>query len=630
MKKIFNIEPSASKEAGGFTFPLTGAAFVLTLAAVLLLVNYPVSDPDTFWHIANGKEILRQGRVLNEEVFSYTKAGTKYSDHEWLSQLIFYIVYSRAGALGLAALKSVLVAGMFAFLYEAAFYEGGLTFPALLFPTLGVVMAFERYAVRPQLFSYLLVAMLMFLYYGCKGRRVRLGRLWLLPPVMIAWDFLHGAVFGLVMLAVYAAAETAMLVFSTADQEDREFAKKFLVVCAVTIIAMLISPYGIRSYEIFSGYLKNSVMISVNEEFMPPLMLGGFHLFWAVLAGSWGLVLITTRKRDFSLTGDQGRGLAGILVMAAFTALSIRYSRMISFFGLVSVPVLAGRAWRLADLMWKEKARPFMETAAAAGLVLCFVYIGVFKFNTWGPYRPGYKINQSILPVGAASFIKEANLTGNMYNPGHMGGYLAYKLFPERRIFQYNHVFFSDIAAMTMDPGFTDKFNINYAVYGLGEVESSMVFTGPKWAPLFWDEAAEVSIRNSTANASVINKYGLKYFLPGASDEQLAADEADPKKLPVLIKEAASCLYYSDNPGAANYLGWLIIRHASGGQEISAMLGKALEHNGSNAVLWSALGVSYLKEGDKKAAYDAFTKSAALDSSFKFPKDRLAVMAVRR
>ncbi len=645
MKITSDNKPSASKEADGFAFwgratgvspHVTFMAFILALAAVLLLVNYPISDPDTFWHIANGKQIVQQGRILNKEVFSYTKAGFKYSDHEWLSQVIFYLVYSAAGAAGLAVLKSALVALMFTMLYAAAFYEGrGLVLPAFLFPVMGVLMAFERYAVRPQLFSYMLIALVLLIYHGCKNLRLRPRWLWLLPPAMIVWDFLQGAVFGLVMLVIYAFVEAARLIIYRKKEpgQDLDFSRKVLLVCAVAAAAMLVSPYGFRSYDIFAGYLKNSVMISVNEEFMSPLMLGGFPLFWSVLAGAWILVLITTRRRDFSFAGGDGRNLAGILVMAAYTALSLRYSRMISVFGLVSVPVLAGRTGRLAGLLERLRiGRPkiTLEMIAAAGLSICVIYIAAFKFNTDGPYRIGYKLNQSVLPVGAARFVKEANLEGNMYNPGHMGGYLAYKLFPQRRIFLYNHVFFSDITAMTMDPDFTGKFHINYAVYGNGEVESAMVFTGPRWVPLFWDEAAVVSIKNSPANGPVISRYGLKYFLPNASEEQLAADEADPKILPALVREAASCLYYSANNSTANYLGWLIIRRALGSQEVSAMLRRALVYNGSNAMLWSALGVSSLKQDDKEAAYDEFEKSAALDRGFSFPRIRLSELALGR
>ena len=71
---------------------LRGTTAGLLLCAVLL-VAFPFFDFDIYWHLANGREMVTQGRIINEEIFSYTKAGTPFSNHEWLAQILLYAVY---------------------------------------------------------------------------------------------------------------------------------------------------------------------------------------------------------------------------------------------------------------------------------------------------------------------------------------------------------------------------------------------------------------------------------------------------------------------------------------------------------------------------------------------------------
>ena len=62
---------------------------VVSFLFVALLVFYRIQDADFFWHIANGKAMIELGRIVNEEIFSYTRPGVIFSNHEWLSQILF-------------------------------------------------------------------------------------------------------------------------------------------------------------------------------------------------------------------------------------------------------------------------------------------------------------------------------------------------------------------------------------------------------------------------------------------------------------------------------------------------------------------------------------------------------------
>ena len=85
-----------------------GLIFTVMLLSVALVVLYPVFDYDLYWHLANGREMLSTGHIVNEERFSYTAFGTPFSNHEWLSQILFFLIYDQWGGGGLLALKMLL------------------------------------------------------------------------------------------------------------------------------------------------------------------------------------------------------------------------------------------------------------------------------------------------------------------------------------------------------------------------------------------------------------------------------------------------------------------------------------------------------------------------------------------
>jgi hypothetical protein len=85
------------------------AILILLFASIALLVFYRIQDFDFFWHVANGKFMVHQGRIINEEIFSFTRPGVSFSNHEWLAQIVFYLIFSSLGSLGIVAFKTLIV-----------------------------------------------------------------------------------------------------------------------------------------------------------------------------------------------------------------------------------------------------------------------------------------------------------------------------------------------------------------------------------------------------------------------------------------------------------------------------------------------------------------------------------------
>src|SRR4051812_15033934 len=94
--------------------PLPNGTSVVLLA--LLAVNYfsPFADLDYTWQIRTGGEIVRTGELRPVEGLSYTIAGTRPPDFEWLYEVVLWAVWEVFGYGGLKLLKTLLVGGTLA------------------------------------------------------------------------------------------------------------------------------------------------------------------------------------------------------------------------------------------------------------------------------------------------------------------------------------------------------------------------------------------------------------------------------------------------------------------------------------------------------------------------------------
>ena len=140
--------------------PLPFWPVALLLNAVLVpfyLFGVHSGDSDTFYHLAGGRWMFEQGRLLDRETFSYTIAGRPWTNYYWAFEWLLFAAYRVAGMPGVIALRDVLLfltANLFLYWVwrrtDRALPET-LAFGFLVLP-LYVPRAMN---VRPYLFSYL-------------------------------------------------------------------------------------------------------------------------------------------------------------------------------------------------------------------------------------------------------------------------------------------------------------------------------------------------------------------------------------------------------------------------------------------------------------------------------------------
>jgi hypothetical protein len=390
---------------------------LLGLTAILFLTWFTgeIADSDIWLHLMTGKHTLETRALTVPDPFSYTSNGnssaypgeakTRYFNltHEWLAQIIMYLIHAASGFPGLVLVRALLLiafcglAGLMVWWRTQGFYRSlGAAIAA------GVVtINFQQ--SRPFLITFLLLAVTMAIL---ERRRW----MWALVPVFIFWANCHGGYFmGWVMMGAYCGEALIQRLRKRPAPGEREL----WMVTAACFVASAINPNGFRVIEIMLLY-RSSPIQSSNLEWQYPAFWLPPYGYGLVLIGSLAAMLISWRKT---------RPVDWILYFV-FGAASLLAVRNTILMGLVGAVLLGSYL-----PVWKRPIARIAEFAAPAALLLAIASAvkdgGVFQLRA----------AEWTLPTRAADFLQAHNVTGRMFNTYENGGYLVWRLWPAQRDF---------------------------------------------------------------------------------------------------------------------------------------------------------------------------------------------------
>jgi tetratricopeptide (TPR) repeat protein len=410
---------SASRTVSGATAKSSARwlrPLLLALAAALLLFLFTgeIRDTDIWLHLKTGEHTLRTRALTVPDPFSYTSVTsaatypgeelTRYFNltHEWLAQIMMYLIYSVAGFPGLVLARAALLivfcalAGWMAFRRTDDFYIG-------LAAALGAAgMAFHFQQSRPFLVTFVCFALTMAIL---ESRR----SMWALPAVFLVWANCHAGFFiGWLVLGAYCGEALIHRLRKKPGPQERQL---WLVALACVLVSGL-NPNGFRVIQILFLY-RSSAIQSDNLEWQRPIFwepgIYSFLLFGSLLA------LLIARRR--------ARAVDWLLYLG-FALISLTAVRNAIFMGLIGPVVIAAYApkWR---------ALPVLSALVAAVALLVYdVSPAVANGNAFALRAAEWQ-----LPSGAADFIQAHRITDRMFNNYETGGYLVWRLWPLQRDF---------------------------------------------------------------------------------------------------------------------------------------------------------------------------------------------------
>ncbi len=514
----------------------TAVLLATVIGIVLYICTFKIIDSDFWWHVKAGELIWTMRSLIHTEPFSFVLAGMPYtSSHEWLAQVIFYHVFHLGGVTAAILFRGALIAAAALFLLLIDRRSALVTAPLVV---LFVYMFRASLMVRPQLFTILLTALVLFLVFryvraGEEGERTRRKRQLFFLSILgteIFWVNVHGAaaIFGVVIMT--GLALQGVTDWYTSAATDRSFALqelRFRALCAgAVLLAMLISPNFFRTFLDMYQHRFDATIPLVRE--WMPLSAAGYVkqvLPFAVIAGA--LLALVRRAPVLCL-----------FVLALTGALSLEAYRHCVIFVLACTAItifqLAGyHPWT----RFQEKILRFpLPVYGVSVLVpLLLLWFGMYRHDITTLKRgndAGFGVN---IPVaGAVDFAEREHIRGTLFNTYNQGGYILYRCSPQCLVFadgrniQYGYPFLQKLQDASTNPvrwrELDDRYHFTYAIveykstpkYGDLLPYINNIEADPSWTLLYLDDSGAVYVRDRAEYAELIRRFAYTILTPAA------------------------------------------------------------------------------------------------------------------
>lgn len=488
----------------------------VALAGILLTIFIfsirPITDNDLWWHLAAGKYMVENQKILESDPFSYTNYGRVWIDHEWLSQIIFFFVHEGFGAPGLVVLKSLIVVLAFCVLYLRSRLHMGVLF-SIITLYVAASLSWNAWLERPMIFTFLFISIILYLLdlYD-KGAT---DRLFLIPALMPLWANLHGGfILGILITLIYSIA------YLFAGEKARS--KKLFLISGISVAISAVNPYTYHLLLYPFQYSYQNVHSLFIQEWQSPT----FHAISVYEIVLLGAILVFAKSRATN---------THILLTLAFAHFSLFAIRNISLFAMVVTPIVLAYTEKyliralgssepefnmvvLKELIGKAGLRSEAKMSLLDRFLPVFLYVIVilaflvplFNYLLFGP---AFDTSPRGFPENAVRYLLEQKPEGNLFNLYGWGGYVIWRAYPQYKVFidgradMYGDFVYEYISVQRLGSNWREifeKYGVRVVLMPVDQPLDVLLKEAPEWVEAYRDQTAVVytlSKRNTTPSS---------------------------------------------------------------------------------------------------------------------------------
>jgi len=440
--------------------------FVLACAIAVTAVMLWTADPDVFWHLKAGEWIVHNRAVPEADVYSWSACGQPWTAHQWLWEAIIYIIYSKAGIMGLWLLV-FLAASATGLMIRAGLVARGIngTLASLAGGAAPLLLG-EFMKPWPQAGVYACFA--AYLYLSLKGSwgKKSAFAVFVLSAV---WANFHSSA---AMLPFLLAAEVGWRVI------NRSKPGLLSVAPLVSAAGTLFNPHGVGLwvYAVREGLMTHEYRTHI-AEWMPcsfgiPLVICAFFVSAAVMhaASAQG------RMKTLEFARAVGFWMLALL------------SRIYMPYAVLSTAVLFG------CLKFEFREKYFK---AIAVLIVFFSAALVFARGVPGDLETAAE--KCGYPVKAVQYLQESRY-GKLFNDYDFGGYLIWKGVPvyidgRADLYRHGHIFEKYMGTLDGKDKVSDYISstgADAALLRAGSRFDTAMAESKEWECVYRDESAVV------------------------------------------------------------------------------------------------------------------------------------------
>ncbi|MBI4745900.1 MAG: hypothetical protein HY786_05010 [Deltaproteobacteria bacterium] len=610
-----------------------------TFLFIFLMALSKNADYDIFFHLATGKQIVETGSINQlSDPFSLTTSNPMMTT-SWLSGVVFYILNNVAGMEGLVVLKAIVITAVFFFMYKnirtSARHGSADIYICSAVLIVAAYAVRMRMFVRPLIFELLLLSLYIYILnsYRHKGSKL----LFALPFLQIIWVNVHpSSILGVALPFLFLVGEGIKYLFNWMPLLDKRGLQSLAWVAVVMIVASMVNPRGYGAI-LFPFKLTGQEIYMAHIDEWQPLKI--MHLIGYGFRYTWGFSLLSLLTVFALLYQWRKTDLTEAMLFCLFMFLALRRVRVIPESVIVMAPIASKG---LAEIISRLDLKKLGYKGAINGILIVTLsvvfYMDVLNSKT---YAFGLGLKDRVFPAKAVDFLKENNITGNMYNSLGYGGYLMWRLYPRHKVFIdgrieiYDERLYKDYLDAHSNPdtwkAIAERYDIDWVIleysrdYAKKERMPHLV-GNPDWALVYWDPVATVYVKRGPKNDDIIKRFEYRYARPSDLDfsyiDLYLLHEKD--KVGYVIEELKK--NNSTNPdNEESYMANAYINYYLGNKnEALRELKKAIEINPNIGFAYSSMGELYREMGDKKMAETAYLKALNID-----PSDQLAIAGLK-
>ncbi|TWT41765.1 Tetratricopeptide repeat protein [Phycisphaerae bacterium RAS1] len=526
-----------TRPTGEIAAPRRGWAPAVSLAAALLLLLS--LSLQQVWNVDYGV-LLRIGQFVwqNRAVPAHDVISYTVTDHQWIElRWLFCLLVYGAWNLGGAALTVVAAAVMLITTYALLLWPSRralVAWPAVVALGIAILGAAGRYVVRPELATYLLTAVFLFVL---DQPRLRRGRwLWLLPLLQVVWVNSHTVfIFGPLIAWTYAGAAFLKTVLPLPRRAHEAVSRSFgealrLAAAALAVTAACwVNPYGQRgallpillAREIGAGSFLGRWI----DEFRSPFSGGVWS--WDLRAAA----LLAVLNLAGFLANYRRLSVARLALCAGLTYLGGLAVRNVALFVLVSIWALLRNVAEMLEArssagrgapmpLPAAPCRPNALGHVAVGLLLTagawYVATDRYAIGLGSPRRFGLGMDERNYAKAAVDFLIAEKAEGPVFHSMPDGSYMAwagagrYPVHVDGRLEVYGEAFLRNWirgSNQEWEPYFA-KWGINVAM--LQREHFGTLIEGlrrsPQWVLVYVDHRELILVRDIPQHTDLIRR----------------------------------------------------------------------------------------------------------------------------
>lgn len=493
---------------------LAEATSLVALASVAILLLAAslrrIWGVDFWWQTAAGRWIAEHG-FPRGDVFSFTALGEPWIELRWLYCVTLDGLVAAFGPPAAVLGKCALVLASFGLVVAATLRRGG-TAVASVALLVAVLASSQRFFVRPELVTYLLFALYVWILRDYLRRESR----WilLLPVLQLVWVNSHTLfVLGPALVGLLCVVLLGEELLRRGDPDAHARRRRLITAGGILLacaLACLVNPWGLAGalfpFRLF-GELRGGLFAEGIGEFRGPFDFGSGYqaLFYYRLLIGLCIASIAANWRRLDPFW--------LLLAASQFYLSWLAIRNLPLFALAAVPLVIDNFQRSSIATAPRWARP----RAVAAVLAAAAVVGVGGWQIWRLATDRFHVEQndtnqfgvgiatSRYPVGATRFLDEHALDGPIFHTMAEGSYLlahGHRVFIDPRLEVYGEARFGEYLGALRDRGafeaLLERHGIRVLLLDVRSRGVRFALASRRWRPVYADEVAVVLVPFAT------------------------------------------------------------------------------------------------------------------------------------